>query len=65
MRSFFLRRTRIDVCKSPITLEIDKVGVGTFHNQYSCDTGRPSAMNGKVKIFSTIQRVSSSIISLF
>ena len=48
--AFFLRRTRIDVCKSPITLEIDKSRCGNlFHNQYSCDTGRPSAMNGKVK----------------
>ena len=30
MRSFFLRRTRIDVCESPVTLEVDKSGVGTF-----------------------------------
>ena len=48
--AFFLWRTRIDVCESPVTLEVDKSRCGNlFRNQYSCDTGRPSAMNGKVK----------------
>ena len=48
--AFFLRCTRIDVCESPVTLEVDKSRRGNlFRNQYSCDTGRPSAMNGKVK----------------
>src|SRR5699024_6569815 len=48
--AFFLWRTRIDVCESPVTLEVDKSRRGNlFRNQYSCDTGRPSAMNGEVK----------------
>ena len=48
--AFFLRRTRIDVCKSPVTLKVDKSRRrNLFLNQYSCDTGRPSAMNSKVK----------------
>lgn len=50
MRSFFPPVHRIDVCESPVTLEVDKSRRGNlFRNQYSCDTGRPSAMNGKVK----------------
>lgn len=48
--AFFLRRTRIDVCESPVTLEVDKSRSGNlFRNQYACDTGRLSAMKGKVK----------------
>src|SRR5699024_11887295 len=44
------RRSRIYFCDSLDTLKVHKSRRGNlFRIQYACDTGCPSAMNGKVK----------------
>ena len=50
MRSLFSLVCQRRYCESPVTLEVDKSPRRYFfRNQYPCDTGRPFAVDAKIK----------------